>query len=293
MLCSHDNVETCDGIKTSNSSTRAMYWSSDKKEDFDKNIDISAVKDIEQVLDGLQIMSNTDICQENIDLVVDMIGEVFCSSADVCKMVKQKCANSTSRKFKRKSVNKPWFTDECEQQRKRLFAARNRAKNRCIKVSHEVKIESKVYRSMLKKSLGLHFKNINQNLKRMSFTDPQAFWNMLKSTPRDVESLNLESFMKHFRNLNEGPIISIEEESELKGYNTVVNDELNMPITLNEIQQCVIQLKNNKTCGEDLIKNEFLKSTFHIFSKIYVKLFNVILDTGIVPQKWLEGITTI
>ena len=64
---------------------------------------------------------------------------------------------------------------------------------------------------------------------------------MLKSKPRDVESPNLESFMKHFRNLNEGPIISIEEESELKGYNTVVNDELNMPITLNEIQQCVIQ----------------------------------------------------
>ena len=175
ILCSQDNVETCDGINIPNSSTRAIHWSSDKKEDFDKNIDISAVKDIEQVLDGLQVMSNTDICQENIDSVVDMIGEVFCSSADVCKMVKQKCVNSTSRKFKRKSVNKPWFTDECEQQRKRLFAAKNRAKNRCIKVSHEVKIESKVYRSMLKKSRRLYFKNINQKLKRMSVTDPQAF----------------------------------------------------------------------------------------------------------------------
>ena len=294
VSCPQENVNTCVGIEmfnNDNNNTRTVHWSSDKKEDFVKNIDTSAVKDIEQFLDQLQAMSNMDICQDNIDTVMNMIGEVFCVSADVCKMFKQKCPRYICKKTKRKFDNKPWFNDDCEKQRKRLFAAKNVAKNKRIKDSHEVKLESKLYKSKLKKSRRLYFKNINKKLKKMSIADPQGFWNMLKSkSKKDVESPNLESFMEHFKSLNEGPVIHTEEESELKNCSTVVNDELNMPITLNEIQQCITQLKNNKACGEDMIKNEFLKSTFHIFSKLYVRFFNIILDTGIVPHKWLEGI---
>jgi hypothetical protein len=48
-------------------------------------------------------------------------------------------------------------------------------------------------------------------------------------------------------------------------------------------------LKNNKASGEDLIANEFLKHSFEIMSDIYVKLFNLIFDKGLIPEQWLYG----
>ena len=104
------------------------------------------------------------------------------------------------------------------------------------------------------------------------------------------DSPDLECFKRHFQNLNDGPVILPQIEQNLKNSASVVNDELNIPITENEIAKCIAQLKNNKSSGDDLILNEFLKSTYHIFSSVYVKLFNIILDTGCIPKSWLEGV---
>ena len=46
-------------------------------------------------------------------------------------------------------------------------------------------------------------------------------------------------------------------------------------------------LKNNKASGEDLIANEYLKHSFEVMSDIYVKLFNLIFDKGLIPEQWL------
>ena len=71
--------------------------------------------------------------------------------------------------------------------------------------------------------------------------------------------------------------------------NGSINDLLNQPFTKDEIIHCISKLKNNKACGDDQILNEFLKTTSDLFINVYVKLFNLILDSGIVPQSWLSG----
>ena len=48
-------------------------------------------------------------------------------------------------------------------------------------------------------------------------------------------------------------------------------------------------VKNGKSCGDDLIMNEYIKSTCEIFMPVYVKLFNIIFDSGNVPESWLVG----
>jgi hypothetical protein len=35
--------------------------------------------------------------------------------------------------------------------------------------------------------------------------------------------------------------------------------------------------------------NEYIKSTCDIFMPVYVKLFNIIFDSGNVPESWLVG----
>jgi hypothetical protein len=43
-------------------------------------------------------------------------------------------------------------------------------------------------------------------------------------------------------------------------------------------------IKNNKASGIDEIINEYLKSTVSQMMPLYVKLFNVVLDSGIIPN---------
>ena len=68
------------------------------------------------------------------------------------------------------------------------------------------------------------------------------------------------------------------------------NEQINMRITLTEIETQLKSLKNNKSSGIDLVINEHIKSTFHIMGPVYEKLFNIILDSGVLPEVWSVGL---
>ena len=69
----------------------------------------------------------------------------------------------------------------------------------------------------------------------------------------------------------------------------VTTEEIYKPITAEEILHTVKTLKNNKSSGLDNIFNEHLKSTINLMCPLFVKLFNVIFDKGIVPESWTLG----
>lgn len=65
---------------------------------------------------------------------------------------------------------------------------------------------------------------------------------------------------------------------------------LNSSITEGEILNCIKSLKSNKSSSNDRILNEYIKHTSHIMLPVYVTFFNLVFDTGILPDAWLEGI---
>ena len=67
------------------------------------------------------------------------------------------------------------------------------------------------------------------------------------------------------------------------------NYNLNLYIQKDEIIKCIEKLKNNKSGGEDAIINEYIKTTSNQFIEIYEKLFNLIFDTGFIPESWVVG----
>ena len=73
--------------------------------------------------------------------------------------------------------------------------------------------------------------------------------------------------------------------------NSNIND-LDYQVTFPEIKLAVKKLKNKKSSFSDLIKNEMLKASCDPLSEVYLKLFNIILNTGIYPSIWCEGIIT-
>ena len=59
--------------------------------------------------------------------------------------------------------------------------------------------------------------------------------------------------------------------------------------TENEILKCINNLKNNKACSNDGIINEYIKATVHEMMPLYLVFFNLIFNSGVLPDSWLEG----
>ena len=63
-----------------------------------------------------------------------------------------------------------------------------------------------------------------------------------------------------------------------------VHNILNSPIIEEEILRIV------KALGYDDIVNEHIKSTINKFLPIYCKLFNIVLNSGLILESWSEGV---
>ena len=68
------------------------------------------------------------------------------------------------------------------------------------------------------------------------------------------------------------------------------NEEINKPITVNEIKEVIMNLKRNKAGSCDNILNEHTVHTADIFLPIYCDVFNCILDFGHPPDQWTKGV---
>ena len=76
-----------------------------------------------------------------------------------------------------------------------------------------------------------------------------------------------------------------QNNNRVRGLNNIIN----APITREEIENAMKSLKNNKSSGDDYILNEYIKHSFESVSDVYVKLFNIIFDSGLIPEQWLYG----
>jgi hypothetical protein len=57
----------------------------------------------------------------------------------------------------------------------------------------------------------------------------------------------------------------------------------NESISEKEVTDAIKSLKNNKACGGDMILNELLKHAADKLLPVFVKIFNIIFESGIIP----------
>ena len=67
------------------------------------------------------------------------------------------------------------------------------------------------------------------------------------------------------------------------------NCDLNSEFTVSELKKMIKKLKNGKACGIDNLSNEFFKNCPESVILIIVELFNIVFNTGIVPDDWCVG----
>ena len=202
-----------------------------------------------------------------------------------------------SRNYNKKSSyrkeTKHWFGKQCKISRgkyleaKRTFKSSRSLQNKCRLIN-----ASKNYKKCILKYSKLYTKILQEKISNVEKSDPRSFWKLLKQKSTDNENLpENESFFNFFKNVNEGLDDDFDFDIEqIKNSSTEESTVLNRLITKDEIMACIHNLKNNKAAGFDNIINEYITSTKDVFINIYVKLFNMVLDTGIFPEKWLVGI---
>ena len=190
---------------------------------------------------------------------------------------------------KAKKANKPWFDKECYLKRKHFIQLKRRILRKKTKSPNDdetLKYAAKLYKHFIKTKVNQFNKNLHDKLRNLKNQKPKEYWNILNPKKHKIDnSIDLNSLHGHFKTLN--------EQTNIDGRDITVNDIpddadeiLNNDFTIIELNKLINKLKNNKASGVDNIINEFLKFSPESYKNLLLKLFNVILKTGIIPSDW-------
>ena len=131
-------------------------------------------------------------------------------------------------------------------------------------------------------------KELNAKIRNLKSTDPGKYWNIIN--PRNkrakIGNISMDAAWSHFKDLNKDD----SDISDVVIENSAKNHIINEPFTIEEIRKHVKSLKSNKSPGIDLILNEFIKNCPDNLIYVIVLLFNMVLESGIIPTDWTLGI---
>jgi exonuclease III len=278
-------------------------WKPGMKTEFQDNcaLESDVVLEVENTLTALEMVPDK-ISVVDVDNIVYKIRNIFEVSAGNCGFIKKGAIKKAPKNGvpkvgngKRKLPHKPWFNANCENVRKDYYKAKklyNLKPNADTK--ENLRTSSKTYKTQISKEYKLYHADLVNRIRNLKSSDPREYWTIVKdiekNSKNDIEkNISIDVFTDHFRNLN------CAEECDTGTNPSFVQEPhsgnpIDVPFTEKEILCVITNLKNNKACGMDRIVNEYLKSTPHIFISVYVKLFNIVLDTGIIPSDWTLGL---
>ena len=264
-------------------------WQADKAEIFKQNINNKMIGNIYTTLNNT---ASENIDQAFMDSVVNKLNFVFLESAgkSLCQKSYKPSKNSTQSKNK-----KPWYGTDCKKAKRRYTKARKRY-YRCPSEENKsaMKNACKSYRKTMKNYINKYHKEKTEKLRNLSKHNPKEYWkylNRLRKNTNTTVQPDLNSMFDFFKNVNSA--VPNDDSTDESLHLPDINDpncSLNTPISLAEIEAAIVKLQNLKSPAGDFIINEYIKTSKDLMLPIYHALFNHILNTGIIPNQWLEGI---
>ena len=181
-------------------------------------------------------------------------------------------------KLNTRPVQRPWFNNECQRLRRQYKRAKNlrhminNAENyKCV---HNA---SKAYKKCINKQFNLYKKDFIAKLRSLKHSDPKSYWSLLNKADNSRSQV--------IANTTDTDSTFQIDPSKVSKHNF----ELNSAISEDEVLKCLNHLKLNKACSSDLILNEFLKSSKTKMLTVFTTFFNLVFNTGIIPDEWSQG----
>jgi len=274
----------------SNRRSKAKPWNNEKQTEFNDNIDEEKFNALNQKLDRI-LEDTVDIENVNTDCLVEELGNIFIASAN---KTFGSYSNDNKRKIRTTNNNnqKPWFDGECRAARQCFRKAKKLYKtNNSVDNYDKMKENEKKYKKIMDDKYKIYCKRLSDDLQFSYKDNPKHFWKILNKNKRKKQpDIDIDILHDFFKTLNTKDPTAEQLTAPANEFQNDINEDINRYINKNEILYCIKNLKNDKACSEDDIVNEYIKSTSDRFIHVYEKLFNIIFDTGVLPQSWLSGI---
>ena len=304
-----DEINTNKTRETSNEQSYFVKWDTNQAENFSVELIDDDICRLDERLDEC-LVCKEPISSEEIDKIVRDTTAIFKNAATRLGMIKKRKKRKDTKPFTKKI--ELWFDYQCNQKRKALTKARSRAlkfRNNAY-FNQERKRAAKDYKKTVRRCKGLFNQELAKNLRNLKSNDTKAYWELIKEKKSsDGKIPKCADFYELYSNMNDGRervpkstnlasqgTYHDTDVGKLDGHNTNIteilpgNEILDNPITEDEVTSALNSLRNNKAHGFDMIKNEFLKFAGPKMKNTFVKLFNVILNTGVFPSDWSVGV---
>ena len=230
----------------------------------------------------------TEATQSKIDDIANHLKNILLEPAKIVGICKQ--GNGNSKKSKKAEIRNPWFDAECNDSRKRyLKFKRGMPKQPSNYVKAVLWQLAKKHKILIRKKKRRYDRERNAILRELKSTNPGEYWSILNEDKKCTKTgdISINAHRDHFRALNKSEQVSIEEPIT---QNRESNEAINQAFTTNDVTNHIRFLKTSKTPGIDIILNEFIKNCPDELIPVIIKLFNIILETGIIPTEWTVGI---
>ena len=229
--------------------------------------------------------------QNNVDALFESISKIMIEKASECGICKDRINSPCKNDGKDNKSNKPWFDRECGLARSDFYRVKNKLKfiHPDVRIA-KIRLASKRYKEILKKKKADYFKALHKKLRVLKANNSKEYWNFLNKFGKKKQALSpieLEVFKQHFQKISNKD--AVDSDFDLNSADVTVTEELNIEFTVEEIALLIKKLKSGKACGLDHIRNEMLKSCSPNLLSIIASLFNIVLNTGIVPEDWCIG----
>ncbi|XP_033729163.1 nonsense-mediated mRNA decay protein 2-like [Pecten maximus] len=237
-------------------------WKAEKAVDFVNNIDDDSIKYITDLINNCN-----DPLELNIDELIDKCCNVLLHAAKNSLGI-----NIKKRNVNNKSVasNKPWFDLNCKKARKTYRQCKGQYRRRRNEYFYNKYKESeKAYKYTMNKSIKTYKYDVRKKLKTMKSKNPRDYWKLLKGNGnrKPKGKIPLDTFFNFYKDLNasvDDGITDLHEGHDgitdvHEGHDGPINEFLNSDITKDEVEKAIRSLKNNKSCSDDNITNEYIK----------------------------------
>ena len=269
-----------------------LQWDDERKADFIQNFSETNIQEFENILNSVEINS---VSSATIDSITESFKALFIESSKATGLYKKKSYRTSNFSKANKIIDsKPWFDDACKAARSEYLKLKNKMhRSLSNHIRDEAYIRGRYFKNLIKRKKREYNEQLKNNL-RDDFTKcPKDFWRFINGNSEDGNNaIDLNTFADHFKAVGD---LNTHIEDELDGSEEMVNiengnDNIDFPFTVDEVRRHIKLLRNNKSAGYDRITNEYLKNCPDIMILLLTKYFNIILESGIVPDDWCRAL---